>query len=106
MTTDLTQQQIINAAIQLVPIHTKEHPYEWVDKVIEIIQRSGLVYEVGPFSTSVEGSYKQVKALLDAINNFLLENNCPEWLLNVQYQFRSEGDVTAAEKTDKHRGNF
>ena len=93
----------INAAIQLLPVHTKEHPYEWVDQAIELIEKSGLVYEVGPFNTSVEGTYEEVKALLDDINNHLLQSNCPEWLLNVQYQFRSGADVRADEKTAKHR---
>lgn len=93
----------INAGIQLVPIYTKEHPYEWVDEAITIIERSGLVYEVGPFSTSVEGSYPAVKQLIDDINNYLLECKCPEWILSVQYQFRSDDDITAEEKTAKHR---
>jgi uncharacterized protein YqgV (UPF0045/DUF77 family) len=93
----------INAAIQLIPVYTKEHPYEWVDKAIALIEKSGLVYEVGPFNTSVEGSYEAVKKLLDEINAYLNEAGCPEWILNVQYQFRSGADVTADEKTGKHR---
>ena len=97
------QQHNINAAIQLLPIVTKEHPYEWVDKVIELIMQSGLAYEVGPFSTSIEGSYKDVTSLVDTINEFLLGNECPEWILSVQYQLRSGSEVTAEEKTGKFR---
>ena len=97
--------QTINAGIQLVPIHTKEHPYEWVDSVIDLIKESGLVYEVGPFNTSVEGSYEQVRRLVDRINDFLWQEQCPEWLLNVQYQLRSGGGVSAAEKTQKFRSS-
>jgi uncharacterized protein YqgV (UPF0045/DUF77 family) len=93
----------INASIQLLPVYTKEHPYEWVDQAIALIEKSGLVYEVGPFSTSVEGTYEDVKKLMDDINAYLSEKNCPEWILNVQYQFRSGADVTAEEKTAKHR---
>lgn len=93
----------INVGIQLVPVHTKEHPYEWVDSVIDVIKESGLVYEVGPFSTSVEGSYQKVQQLVDRINNFLLQEQCPEWLLNVQYQIRSDDSVSATEKTGKFK---
>ena len=93
----------INVAIQLVPIHTTEHPYEWVDSVIDLIKESGLEYEVGPFNTSVEGSYPEIRELINRINDFLVQEKCPEWLLNVQYQFRSEGDISAAEKTNKFR---
>lgn len=49
---------IISASLQLVPIIPgAKHPYEWIDEVIAIIKASGLSYEVGPFSTSVESDY-------------------------------------------------
>lgn len=94
---------IINAGFQLLPIHTSLHPYDWVDAVIDIIEKSGLKYEVGPFNTSVEGTYHQVTGLVDEINEFLYTENCNEWLLNVQYQLRSNADITAGEKTGKFR---
>lgn len=93
----------INVSLQLVPVYTREHPYEWIDQAIDVIKESGLTYEVGPFSTSVEGTYEQVQQLVNRINEFLLQQQCPEWLLNVQYQIRSEESVSAAEKTDKFR---
>ena len=96
-------QLTMNAGIQLIPIQTKEHPYEWVDMVIDIIKESGLVYEVGAFNTSVEGSYEKVRQLIDRINDFLMQEQCPEWLLNVQYQLRSESSVSIGEKTEKFR---
>ena len=93
----------INAGIQLVPLYTREHPYEWVDKVIALIKESGLIYEVGAFNTSVEGSYDLVRQLIDRINNFLVEEKCTEWLLTVQYQLRSEDAISIGEKTEKFR---
>jgi uncharacterized protein YqgV (UPF0045/DUF77 family) len=96
-------QLTMNAGIQLIPIHTKEHPYEWVDMVIDIIKESGLTYEIGAFNTSVEGSYEKVRQLVDRINDFLMQEQCPEWLLNVQYQLRSESAVSIGEKTEKFR---
>ena len=47
---------IINASIQIVPVIQDKHPYEWVDEAIEIIKKSGIKYEVGPFATILEGS--------------------------------------------------
>ena len=96
-------KEIINAGIQLLPIHTELHPYEWVDAVIDIIKESGLEYEVGPFNTSVEGTYEDLRNLVDSINDFLYQEKCHEWLLNVQYQVRSGGSMRSAEKTDKFR---
>lgn len=96
---------IISAAIQLVPVVAGErHPYEWIDEVIDLIKATGVKYEVGPFSTSLEADYKSIMMLIDNINTLLLSKNCPEWLLNVQIQIRSEADITSSEKVDKHLG--
>ena len=94
---------IVSAAIQLVPVVPgSKHPYEWIDEVIDLIKVSNVKYQVGPFSTSLESDYKSIMNLIDNINSFLLSKKCPEWLLNVQIQIRSEADITAAEKIDKH----
>ena len=92
---------ITNASIQLVPIVQDRHPYEWIDEVIPIIQGSGLTYSVGPFGTSVEGTYPQISSLIDQINDYLYRQQCPEWLLNVQWQIRGSGNVTMEEKVKK-----
>lgn len=93
----------INASIQIVPIGKDRHPYEWVDETIAIIQQSGLKYEVGPFSTTVEGRYEEVLKLINDINEHLYKRNCPEWIANLQIQIRSNGDITALEKVEKYR---
>jgi len=96
-------QHIINASIQIVPIVQDRHPYEWVDEAIEIIKKSGIKYEVGPFATVVEGTYDNVMGVVNNINDYLLEKNCSEWIANVQIQIRSKGDITSGEKTAKHQ---
>ena len=95
---------IVSASLQLVPIIPgAKHPYEWIDEVIAIIKASGLQYEVGAFSTSVESDYKSVMRLINNINSFLFAQNCPEWVLQVQLQLRSGAHMTSSEKIDKHR---
>ena len=96
-------QHIINASIQIVPIVQDRHPYEWVDEAIEIIKKSGIKYEVGPFATVVEGTYDNVMSVVNNINDYLLEKNCTEWIANVQIQIRSNGDITSGDKTEKHQ---
>jgi uncharacterized protein YqgV (UPF0045/DUF77 family) len=93
----------INASIQILPIVQDKHPYEWVDEAIGIIQRSGIKYEVGPFSTALEGSYDQVLRVIDEINQRLLHRGCAEWISNIQLQIRANGPVTSEEKTAKFR---
>jgi uncharacterized protein (TIGR00106 family) len=94
---------IINASIQIVPVATDRHPYEWVDEAIAVIQHSGIQYEVGAFATVLEGSYAEVMKVIEAINEHLLAKNCPEWITNLQVQVRSGGDITGNEKTEKFR---
>ena len=96
-------QHIINASIQIVPIVQDRHPYEWVDEAIDIIKASGIKCEVGPFATVVEGRYEEVMNVINSINEHLQKRNCTEWITNVQIQIRSNGDITADEKTAKHQ---
>jgi uncharacterized protein (TIGR00106 family) len=92
---------IVNASIQIIPIVLDKHPYEWIDEAIEIIQKSGIKHEVGPFATVLEGTYDEVMAVINSINEYLYSRECNEWITNVQLQVRSKGDITGEEKTAK-----
>jgi uncharacterized protein (TIGR00106 family) len=78
-----------------------KHPYEWVDEAIAIIQQSGIKYEIGPFATVLEGSYNEVLKIINAVNEYLYDKGCKEWISNIQIQIRSNGDITSVEKTGK-----
>jgi len=93
----------VNASIQIVPVVTDRHPYEWVDEAIDVIRRSGVKYEVGPFATVLEGEYASVMKVVDQVNEYLFEKGCAEWISQLQLQVRSGGDITGEEKTAKHR---
>lgn len=94
-------QFIINASIQIVPVVLDKHPYEWVDEAIAIIQQSGIKYEIGPFATVLEGRYDEVLKVINAVNEYLYDKGCGEWISNIQIQIRSNGDITSLEKTAK-----
>jgi len=94
---------IINASIQIVPLTQDRHPYEWVDEAIAIIQQSGIRYEVGAFSTVLEGTYEEVMRVIHDVNEHLYVRSCHEWITQVQIQIRSGADMTADEKTEKFR---
>ena len=91
----------MNASIQIIPLVTDKHPYEWVDEAISLIQQSGLQYEIGPFATVVEGKYNDVMKLIHDVNEHLVRQNCSEWITQVQMQIRSGNDITALEKIKK-----
>src|SRR6476661_8959412 len=91
----------INASIQILPIVEDRHPYDWVDEAISVIQNSGIKCVVGPFATVVEGSYVEVMALVNAVNEHLFSKGCNEWIASVQVNMRSNSDITAEEKVSK-----
>ena len=94
---------IINASIQIIPVVEDKHPYEWVDEAIAIIQQSGVKHEVGPFATVLEGRYEEVMQVIQAVNEYLYQKGCAEWITNLQVQFRSDRDITSLEKTEKFK---
>ncbi len=96
-------QYTVNASLQVLPIVNDKHPYIWVDEAIAIIQQSGIKHEVGPFATVVEGTYDEVMKVINAVNEYLYQQHCNEWILGIQLQIRSEGDMTADEKTEKYQ---
>ncbi len=99
-------QYIVNASLQIVPIVEDKHPYHWVDAAIAIIQDSGIVYEVGPFATVIEGTYEQVMAVIHAVNEDMLSKGCAEWISNIQIQIRSGEDITGSSKTEKFKSTY
>jgi uncharacterized protein (TIGR00106 family) len=92
---------IVNASIQILPIVQDKHPYEWVDEAILIIQQSNIKFEVGPFATVVEGTYAEVMAVVNAVNEHLITKGCNEWIAALQINMRSNSDITANEKVSK-----
>jgi uncharacterized protein YqgV (UPF0045/DUF77 family) len=97
-------QHIINASIQILPVVQDRHPYLWVDEAIAIIQQSGVKYEVGPFTTVLEGTYTEVMNLINSINEHLQQQGCAEWIMGLQIQIRANADITGEEKTAKFNG--
>ena len=96
-------QHTINAAIQILPVVQDRHPYLWVDEAISVIQQSNVKYEVGAFTTTLEGTYDQVLKVINDINEYLQQKGCAEWIMNVQIQIRSDKDITGIEKTAKFK---
>lgn len=99
-------QYIVNASLQIVPIVEDRHPYDWVDEAITIIEDSGIVYDVGPFATVLEGTYEQVLKVITDVNEYLLQKGCAEWISNIQIQVRATADITGDSKTSKFKSGY
>jgi len=96
------EKRTINAAIQIVPLHTTKHPYEIIDKAIECIQNSGVKYQVCPFETALEGEYEEVMAVIKECQEVCFKYGADEVLVNIKLQHRKNGSVSFEEKMDKY----
>jgi len=93
---------IVNIALQIVPKTKTVHPYDVVDKAIEIIKASGVKYVVCPFETVMEGEYEQLMEIVDKTQAICLESGADELLVYIKIQRRKDSDVFIDEKTGKY----
>ena len=56
------------AVMPLIPAVSEEEMYRVVDEVIDYIKDSGLKYEVGAMSTTIEGEYDEVFDLIKILH--------------------------------------
>ncbi len=96
----MTNTKQINLGIQVVPILEAKSGYPIIDACIELIQQSGLNYQVTPFETVLEGPYREVMDLVDQIYARANELSA-EIVLNIRIHSKRDTDVIASDKTDK-----
>ena len=93
----------INLGLQIVPKSKTKDAYELVDKAIEVIQKSGVEYQVTPFETVMEGPEEQLMAIAKEAQEAVLLAGADEILVYYRMQIRNHGDVTMKEKTGKYK---
>lgn len=93
---------IVNLAIQVLPLAASKDKYAVVDDAIAKIQASGLKYIVCPFETVVEGPYDRVMQLVNEIQEACFESGAEEIIVNMKLQRRKNKDVFIDEKTGKY----
>ncbi|MBR9920830.1 MAG: thiamine-binding protein [Bacteroidetes bacterium] len=89
-----------NLSLQLIPVNTTE-AYPVIDEAIRVIQKSGLRYEVQPFSTVVEGTFPELLQLIQDVKEAALEAGGEELILNMQIHLKKGKDVVFEDKTGK-----
>jgi len=93
----------INLAIQVLPRSATKGTYELVDVAIELIQKSGLNYQVCPFETVIEGPYDEIMKLVKNIHETVYEAGADEMITNIKIQTRKDQDVYIDEKMNKYK---
>jgi uncharacterized protein (TIGR00106 family) len=94
---------IINLAIQVLPRSATKGTYDLVDVAIEIIQKSGMKYQVCPFETVIEGKYDDVMSLIKVIHKAVYAAGAEEMITNIKIQTRGNQDVLIEDKMAKYK---
>jgi uncharacterized protein (TIGR00106 family) len=92
----------INLALQVLPQSTTQHPYNIVDKAIEVIEKSGLKYKVCPFETVIEGEWDEIMDVVKEVHRVCYENETEKMMTYIKIQTSSIEDVAIADKMAKY----
>ena len=93
----------VNIAVQIVPRANGIHPYDIVDKAIEVIKNSGVNYMVCPFETVMEGDYDKLMKIVDQIHEVCYNAGADDILCYIKIQSNKSGTVAIEDKMHKYR---
>ena len=95
---------IVEIQVLPTPAGTPEHRWANVAAAIGEIQRSGLVHEVGPLGTSIQGDPDEVWALVRRVHEAALAGaDSVVTVLKVAQMARPEDDVTIDDLLEDYR---
>ena len=90
------------SVMPLRPYSCEEEMYKVVDACISEIEKSGLNYEVGAMSTTIEGDFDEVFDLLKIIHKIPFSLGC-EMVITIARIDEKSGGITINEKLKNHR---
>ncbi len=95
----------VNISLQILPTSESKHPYDIVDKAIEIIASSGLKYKVCPFETVIEGPYDKIMDIVKKVHITCFKYGADTIFANLKMQLNKHSDVFIDDKTGKYENN-
>jgi len=92
----------INVSLQVIPSVPEARIYPVVDKVIEMIDKSGVKYEVGAMETTMEGELDTLLEIVKKAQTICIQEGANRVVSLVKIDYKEEG-VTMDEKISKYR---
>src|SRR5689334_20393939 len=74
-----------------------------IDKVIALVKKSGVTYEVGPMETTMEGELSELLAIVEKAQKLAIKSGATQVFTNVKIMHNPKGVMTIVEKVTKHR---
>ena len=94
---------IVNVGFQVLPKMSGGNVYPVVDKAIEVVQLSGVKYEVGAMETVMEGELDLLLDIVKRAQEACILAGASEVMTHVKIHYKPEG-VSMDEKLAKYRG--
>ncbi len=91
-----------NLSLQILPMVPQDQVYPVVDKVINLIQASGLPHIVGPMETTIEGDLDCLLDLVKKAQQACVEAGANRIVSVIKIDYSPDG-VTINEKVGKYR---
>lgn len=92
----------INVSFQVVPLVPEERCYQVVDKAIEVVQQSGVKYEVGPMETTMEGELDELLKIIKKAQQACIHTGANRVITYIKIDYSPKG-VSMEEKVAKFR---
>ncbi|SMO44372.1 uncharacterized protein, MTH1187 family [Saccharicrinis carchari] len=99
---DYLNQNMVNVAVQVLPISTEKDAYAIVDSAIKVIEESGVNYTVSPFETVLEGHYDELMQVVKSVQNVCYSQGAQKVMCYVKIQSVAGHDVTIDDKMAKY----
>ncbi|MGG4489806.1 MTH1187 family thiamine-binding protein [Metabacillus idriensis] len=93
----------VNLAFQVLPKSSEGNTYEIVDKAIEVVQQSGVKYEVGAMETVMEGELDELIEIVKQAQDACISAGATEVMTHMKIHYRPIEGVTMDEKLKKYR---
>jgi uncharacterized protein (TIGR00106 family) len=93
---------LCNVSLQILPSVPEERLYQVVDKVIALIEESGVKYVVGPMETTMEGELHELLGIVEKAQEICIANGAARVVSVVKIDYKAS-EVTIDEKIQKYR---
>lgn len=93
-----------SVSLQILP-SAKNTADSWqiIDKIILLIKKSGIKYEVGPMETTMEGSLDKLLQIVKKAQRLAIVLGAKSVFSNVKIIYNPKGVATIEQKVKKHR---
>lgn len=90
-------------SIQILPkTPGGEDVIPYVDRAIQVIQESGVKYEVHPLETTMEGELQELLTIVEQMNRTMIEMGSPNVISQIKLYYNPEG-ASMSKLTEKYR---